>query len=97
MDTLNYGRRARIIAFDSGPFAKAEIVDMLRDLGAEGVWGNHDFGFCRDVSDWVRERYPAAVRDYFATLRPTVEIAGCRFQFQIVSKVFHNPGEGHPD
>lgn len=28
MDTLNHGRRARIIAFDSGPFAKAEIVEM---------------------------------------------------------------------
>jgi SAM-dependent methyltransferase len=28
MDTLNYGRRARIIAFDSGPFDRAEIVEM---------------------------------------------------------------------
>jgi hypothetical protein len=28
MDTLNYGRRARIIAFDSGPFERAEIVEM---------------------------------------------------------------------
>ncbi|MCA9707261.1 MAG: class I SAM-dependent methyltransferase, partial [Myxococcales bacterium] len=28
MDTLNYGRRARIIAFDSGPFADAEPTEM---------------------------------------------------------------------
>ncbi len=28
MDTLNYGRRARIIAFDSGSFEHAEIVEM---------------------------------------------------------------------
>ncbi len=28
MDTLNLGRRARIIAFDSGPFADAEITEM---------------------------------------------------------------------
>ncbi len=28
MDTLNYGRRARIIAFDSGPFADAELMEM---------------------------------------------------------------------
>lgn len=28
MDTLNVGRRARIIAFDSGPFEHAEIVEM---------------------------------------------------------------------
>lgn len=28
MDTLNYGRRARIIAFDSGPFGNAEITEM---------------------------------------------------------------------
>ncbi|MEM9456645.1 MAG: class I SAM-dependent methyltransferase [Myxococcota bacterium] len=28
MDTLNYGRRARIIAFDSGPFAHARLREM---------------------------------------------------------------------
>ncbi len=28
LDTLNYGRRARIIAFDSGPFRDAEITEM---------------------------------------------------------------------
>ncbi|MEX1364750.1 MAG: class I SAM-dependent methyltransferase [Nannocystaceae bacterium] len=28
MDTINTGRRARIIAFDSGPFADAEITEM---------------------------------------------------------------------
>lgn len=28
MDTLNHGRRARIIAFDSGPFERAELVEM---------------------------------------------------------------------
>lgn len=28
MATLNYGRRARIIAFDSGPFSEAEITQM---------------------------------------------------------------------
>ena len=28
MDTINTGRRARIIAFDSGPFAHAEITEM---------------------------------------------------------------------
>lgn len=28
MDTLNHGRRARIIAFDSGPFDRAELVEM---------------------------------------------------------------------
>lgn len=28
MDTLNYGRRARVIAFDSGPFEDAEITEM---------------------------------------------------------------------
>jgi SAM-dependent methyltransferase len=28
MDTINYGRRARIIAFDSGPFEHAELTEM---------------------------------------------------------------------
>ena len=25
-----------------------ETVDLLSDAGAVGVWGNHDFGLCRD-------------------------------------------------
>ena len=28
METLNFGRRARIIAFDTGPFADAELTEM---------------------------------------------------------------------
>jgi predicted phosphodiesterase len=34
-----------------------ETVDLLADLGAIGVWGNHDFGLCRDnprSEDWER-------------------------------------------
>lgn len=56
------------------------MIDLLEPLDASGVWGNHDYGLCRHVSDWVRQRFPARVREYFARLHPRVEIDGCLFQ-----------------
>jgi predicted phosphodiesterase len=56
-----------------------EMVALLEPLEAVAVWGNHDFGLCRDVTDWVRQRFSPRVRDYFATLLPSVEIDGCHF------------------
>ena len=33
-----------------------ETVSLLREARAVGVWGNHDFGLCRDITDDVRAR-----------------------------------------
>lgn len=58
----------------------AETVAVLAGLDSVGVWGNHDFGLCRDVPASVRRRFPDEVFAYFATLRPRVEVDGCLFQ-----------------
>lgn len=58
----------------------AEAAALLAGLDSVGVWGNHDFGLCRDVPDAVRDRYPPEAAAYFATLRPWLEVGGCRVQ-----------------
>jgi hypothetical protein len=58
----------------------APTVARLADLDGVGVWGNHDFGLCGDVAELLRRRYPAEVLTYFGTLKPWLEVDGCRFQ-----------------
>ena len=55
-----------------------ETVRLLREVGAVGVWGNHDLGLCHEPTAAVRARY-AAVVGYMETLRPRLELAGCLF------------------
>jgi len=56
-----------------------EVVALLRECGATGVWGNHDFGACFDVPDEVRRRTPSDVLDFMATMQPQLVVGGCRF------------------
>ncbi|HQR61122.1 MAG TPA: hypothetical protein PLH03_07165, partial [Methylophilaceae bacterium] len=57
----------------------AGVAAALKSAGAVGVWGNHDFGLCRDVASEVRLRFPHETLDYLATMRPRLEIEGCHF------------------
>lgn len=50
-----------------------ETVAMLSGSGASGVWGNHDFGMCIRPDEF-RADYGDAVVDFFAALRPRLEI-----------------------
>jgi predicted phosphodiesterase len=57
-----------------------ETVDLLAEAGAIGVWGNHDFGLCRDnprLED--QQRYGESVLAFMSRLRPRLEIDGCLF------------------
>jgi hypothetical protein len=57
-----------------------ETVDILARAGAVGVWGNHDFGLCRDNArpeDW--ERYGERALAFMRSLQPRLEIDGCLF------------------
>ena len=56
-----------------------ETCCLLAGAHVEGVWGNHDFGLCRNVSDELRSRYSPTVIDYMATLRGKMEIDNCLF------------------
>ncbi|MFO0956804.1 MAG: metallophosphoesterase family protein [Isosphaeraceae bacterium] len=57
-----------------------EMLDLLEPLGAEGVWGNHDYGLCVDVSEWVRGRFSRRVLEYFGRLKPAIRIGGDIYQ-----------------
>lgn len=65
--------------FETGRALDATVANLSR-LESVGVWGNHDFGLCRDVSEAVRRRCSPQVLEYFGTLNPWLEIDGCRFQ-----------------
>lgn len=65
--------------FETGRALEATVAVLAR-LGSVGVWGNHDFGLCRDVAEPVRRRYSPQVLDYFGGLLPWAEVGGCRFQ-----------------
>jgi hypothetical protein len=56
-----------------------EVASLLRGCGAIGVWGNHDFMLCREVSAAIRERYPPVVLDTMARMRPRLVIEECHF------------------
>lgn len=55
------------------------VAALLRRHGAVGVWGNHDYGLCRDVAELTRAKFPAETLDYMATMRPRLELGGCHF------------------
>ena len=56
-----------------------EIVELLQEVGAVGVWGNHDIGLCFDPDDRVCERYSAAVLAFMGGLQPRLELGDCQF------------------
>jgi hypothetical protein len=57
----------------------AEVVELLRGAGAVGVWGNHDMGLCHQVKERTRQRYPAAVLDFLAMMKPRLVVGECHF------------------
>jgi len=56
-----------------------EVASLLAGAGVAGVWGNHDYALCRNVSDKTRARVKAATLNYMATVRPRLELGGCHF------------------
>jgi predicted phosphodiesterase len=57
----------------------AEVVELLRQAKAVGVWGNHDIGLCYRVDERTRRRYPAAILDFMATMKPRLVLEDCHF------------------
>lgn len=57
-----------------------ETVALLTALPGAGVWGNHDFGLCGEIAPSVGARFSTTALDYFARLRPCMDLGGCRFQ-----------------
>src|SRR5258707_7753863 len=56
------------------------VAALLRDCGAVGVWGNHDFALCGQVSEGIRSRYDPNVLQFMAGM-------GRRWRSRIVTSV----------
>jgi hypothetical protein len=56
-----------------------ETVALLSAHGAVGVWGNHDFGLCRNASERVLRHYGQAVLSFMGSLQPRLVIEDCLF------------------
>jgi predicted phosphodiesterase len=67
------------------PDGAAEVARLLAGCGAVGVWGNHDFTLCRDVTPEVRARYPEPVLAFMARMRPRLVLGECHFSHKEAS------------
>ena len=56
-----------------------ETCRLLTEAQVVGVWGNHDYGLCVDPPPQLRRKFPEQVLQFFQTLRPSLEVAGCYF------------------
>ncbi|MFO0957837.1 MAG: metallophosphoesterase family protein [Isosphaeraceae bacterium] len=62
-----------------------EVARLLDQCGASGVWGNHDFTLCRDVSEANRRRFSAGVLEFMARMQPRLVVGGCHFSHKDAS------------
>ena len=51
----------------------AETVELLRQVDAVGVWGNHDLGLCHEPDAATVGRYEESTVEYFSRLTPSFE------------------------
>ncbi len=56
-----------------------EVAKILRDAGAIGIWGNHDYGLCRDVPLDIIDNPDFDALACFAEFRPRLSKADCHF------------------
>lgn len=59
--------------------AGVEIIGLLRDVGAIGVWGNHDVGLSLLWSERIEARIDPLVKDFASRLKPFLVLGDCRF------------------
>jgi hypothetical protein len=68
-------------AFSPGSGAAA-VVALLREAGAVGVWGNHDFALSCRFYEAIRDRYDPATLEFMAGMEPWLEIDDCHFSHE---------------
>ena len=57
----------------------SEVVRLLRDASAIGVWGNHDIGWSFEVPETLRQQAEPADLEFMARMQPQLVVEGCRF------------------
>lgn len=59
--------------------SSTQIASLLTQVGAKGVWGNHDAGLNIQVSDRIRREADPEVLKFAASLEPQLVVGQCRF------------------
>lgn len=59
--------------FESGQCMDT-LIDLLVEANVEGVYGNHDLGFCHEPEPWLPRRFSPRVLAYMASLRSSYEL-----------------------
>jgi hypothetical protein len=67
------------------PDGADEVASLLSSCGAVGVWGNHDFHLCREVSDFCQDKFAATTFEFMRQMQPQLEIDGCYFSHKDAS------------
>ncbi len=62
--------------FELGPRLE-ETTRLLISVGAQGVWGNHDFGLSHNPSHDLRARFSDECMAFMTSLRPELEFEDC--------------------
>lgn len=57
----------------------SNVTAMLDQCGAIGVWGNHDYTLCREITDGIRERFSTQTLDWMGQMQPSLQIDDCYF------------------
>jgi hypothetical protein len=77
--------------FETGEHVR-ETVDMLRDAGVTGVWGNHELGLAYLPDVETQQRYHSSILDFFGSLRPRYELADVLFSHGLPNWDATDPG-----
>jgi len=72
------------------PDGATEVASLLSACDAVGVWGNHDFPLCRDVSERHRARFGSAVLEFMSEMQPSLVIDGYYFSHKDASIDAHD-------
>ena len=59
--------------FETGKYIQ-ESIQILREAGTVGVWGNHDLGLCHNADPEFVAKYDDKVVEYFAKLESHYEL-----------------------
>jgi predicted phosphodiesterase len=54
-------------------------TQRLSQIGAIGVWGNHDFGLAYEPEEPIRSRYSPEIMRFMSSLLPRMEVGDCLF------------------
>jgi len=89
--------------FETGPRID-ETVDLLKSIGAVGVYGNHDYGLSIDPSAYVLDRFSTETLAFMRSLRSRMELGGCLFAHRepcldcsILTQIWHVDDEQLPE